>query len=639
MAVNQEALPQLTLPRGSVPRFRYRSRVEQLRDAEWYRRYYEETRARLLHTMETIRREALAKEKLRDKDAAAANNFSRGTVVDPNSFFPVEGEPTAPRPHIPDPRLMQDKKDKSPLPTRPPPTKRPVVKGMEGPPVRVADAGALSETDRNILALTLLGEAGGEGYEGMLAVMHSINNRAMSGRWGSNLAAIAIQKNAAGVHQYSTWNTPELGGNNPAARFNARQPVYAQAVRAINAVLNGESVDPTQGATHYYAKGSTKPYWWSSEAPQGAIEIGQHVFGARYAVAPEPAVRSSAAAQTLGRAIAEQEHEAYAEMLVRMSPLDVNTLVQQRNSRVNPQDFRIYNPINPNAAPPPEMAVTVQAPQTLTTRKVRTVPIDPTTGMPYKPTEAARLNFMRTAERSFGRRPGTVEANTEYVLPNGQVLRQTAAGYVQMPPDYQPKIDIPELPDRTPTPGQVETATGFRLPEPRLPATGVAVNMPYAKPRRTTRRDQLIDTGQLRIRSASSPPPSPRPDPRRLLAPEPTPNAAGLVVDGVSKLLSGEIQPQFVMRLSPAEQTRRATEGAYRYYGQTAQTASGARMATNGYYYRPNPAGGWMRNDRAPLAPIAPSGPPTSAAGDSWGEWPEGWNMGGAGNPGSHHRR
>lgn len=163
----------------------------------------------------------------------------------------------------------------------------------------------LSQEELNLLAYTLLGEAGGEGRRGMEAVMHVIKNRSESPRWSDNPALVAIQKNTKGVHQFSTWNSSSLGGNNP-TKFSTNSSAFREALSVVKDVLGGESVDPTRGATHFYANSMAQPYWWTSEAPKGAVKIGNHFFGARRdEAAPVPAVKPAARYLEIKRSIEE----------------------------------------------------------------------------------------------------------------------------------------------------------------------------------------------------------------------------------------------------------------------------------------------------------------------------------------------
>lgn len=153
---------------------------------------------------------------------------------------------------------------------------------------------SLTDHELNVLAYTLLGEAGGEGRAGMEAVMHVIKNRSESGRWSANPATVALQSSKSGYHQFSTWNTRDKGGNDPIGTYSRSSQAFKTALSVVKDVLSGAVPDPTQGATHYYANTIAQPYWWDSEAPKGAVKIGNHIFGARRAkneTPPTPAIR------------------------------------------------------------------------------------------------------------------------------------------------------------------------------------------------------------------------------------------------------------------------------------------------------------------------------------------------------------
>lgn len=142
----------------------------------------------------------------------------------------------------------------------------------------------LTDKEKRVLAYTLLGEAAGEGREGMAAIMNVIMNRSNSGRYPSNPAAVAIQANKAGVHQFSTWNKKSKGGNDPTSRFSTNSQDYREALDIVQLAMSGQLEDNTGGATHFVSKKmfeDAKPYWWANEAPAGEVTIGGHVFGAR----------------------------------------------------------------------------------------------------------------------------------------------------------------------------------------------------------------------------------------------------------------------------------------------------------------------------------------------------------------------
>lgn len=157
----------------------------------------------------------------------------------------------------------------------------------------------MTEEELRILAWTILGEAGGEGLAGMTAVAHVIRNRAMSGRYPSNPAAVALQNNGSEYHQFSTWNAIDKGGNLPRAQYPVGSNSFTRALGVINQVFGGTpGKDPTGGATHYYAPrgmaDGAAPWWWRAEPKIEERRIGAHVFAVKRedAVAPTPATQS-----------------------------------------------------------------------------------------------------------------------------------------------------------------------------------------------------------------------------------------------------------------------------------------------------------------------------------------------------------
>lgn len=144
----------------------------------------------------------------------------------------------------------------------------------------------MTEEELRVIAWTLLGEAAGEGTRGMEAVAHVIRNRALSGRYPGNPAAVALQQNSRGVSQFSTWNALTNGGNIPRARFPVGSTQFNNALRVAAKVFGPTpGSDPTQGATHYYAPkgmpGGAPPYWWRDEARKGEKRIGGHIYAVR----------------------------------------------------------------------------------------------------------------------------------------------------------------------------------------------------------------------------------------------------------------------------------------------------------------------------------------------------------------------
>lgn len=133
-----------------------------------------------------------------------------------------------------------------------------------------------TEADRDFGIRTLLGEAAGEGQQGMAAVAHVIMNRMGSTRFNYKTVKDAVLADK----QFSTWNTGE-GGNDP-SKWNPDSAQYKRAAQVWDAVTAGNHVDPTGGSTHYYSprgmKNGQAPDWWNSEAKNGQVRIGNHIF-------------------------------------------------------------------------------------------------------------------------------------------------------------------------------------------------------------------------------------------------------------------------------------------------------------------------------------------------------------------------
>ena len=136
--------------------------------------------------------------------------------------------------------------------------------------------GSISESDlsdREILALTLQAEAGGEGYEGMLAVGSVIKNRADVGGYGKGIRGV-IMKPA----QFSAWNsvTGYAGGEGGLDMDKIRPS--KSALEAADRILTGSYEDPTGGATHYYNPSVATPKWGPKNTKDWRT-IGGHIFG------------------------------------------------------------------------------------------------------------------------------------------------------------------------------------------------------------------------------------------------------------------------------------------------------------------------------------------------------------------------
>ncbi|QIG68500.1 cell wall hydrolase SleB-like protein [Rhizobium phage RHph_TM38] len=149
----------------------------------------------------------------------------------------------------------------------------------------VAEPVNATGNDRDIVIRTMLGEAAGEGAEGMAAVAHVIVNRSRDPRWSNSLQGVALQEN-----QFSAWNKGP-GGNDP-LKWDSNSPAYKRAGEIYDAVVSGHHVDPTGGAVYYYspsgmnalvAEGSqsnTVPPWLAAATKEmgGQVRLGNHIF-------------------------------------------------------------------------------------------------------------------------------------------------------------------------------------------------------------------------------------------------------------------------------------------------------------------------------------------------------------------------
>jgi spore germination cell wall hydrolase CwlJ-like protein len=134
----------------------------------------------------------------------------------------------------------------------------------------------VTEQDRDVLARTLWGEARGEGPAGMVAVAWSIRNRVEDGKdkswWGEGYTGVCQKP-----YQFSCWNE---GDPNQPYLISMKQIPFrelAQCRIAADQVIDGKVVDPTGGATHYYATTMLSPPAWANHAKR-TLTLGRHAF-------------------------------------------------------------------------------------------------------------------------------------------------------------------------------------------------------------------------------------------------------------------------------------------------------------------------------------------------------------------------
>ena len=118
-----------------------------------------------------------------------------------------------------------------------------------------------SNSDVDLLARLITAEAGGESYNGMLAVGAVVVNRVQSSQFPNNISGV-INERSNGYYQFS----PVLDGN-------INKVASTEATKAAYESLKG--TDPTNGALYFFENTVTNK-WLTSK--QVAVIIGNHTF-------------------------------------------------------------------------------------------------------------------------------------------------------------------------------------------------------------------------------------------------------------------------------------------------------------------------------------------------------------------------
>jgi len=124
-----------------------------------------------------------------------------------------------------------------------------------------------SVTPANIIAATLIGEAGGEGKTGMQAVLNVIMKRSKSDFDKASEVCLARK-------QFSMWN----GATNKSKIIskNSNHPKWKEALELVEQAKKGTLQDITKGASSYYAHKKVTPYW--APSMDETVVIGNHTF-------------------------------------------------------------------------------------------------------------------------------------------------------------------------------------------------------------------------------------------------------------------------------------------------------------------------------------------------------------------------
>ncbi len=124
--------------------------------------------------------------------------------------------------------------------------------------------------DIRIVALTIYGEARGEGFNSKKAVAWVIRNRVSDRRWPNSYSKTAKQKK-----QFSCWNKKDPN-NYPMLIVDLNSQSFRECYAAAAQVMC-EFIDITYGANHYHTTTMKKyPYW--AEKNHKTIVIEHHIF-------------------------------------------------------------------------------------------------------------------------------------------------------------------------------------------------------------------------------------------------------------------------------------------------------------------------------------------------------------------------
>ncbi len=131
--------------------------------------------------------------------------------------------------------------------------------------------------DDEVVAATIIGEAGGEKYSGMVAVKNVLDNRAK--KKNTSAAGEALRPK-----QFSMWNSAtksvKVRTDYDSSKVKSIIDTYKDHDKWKDAMsLASKQVkDTTKGANMYYAHNKIKPPYWTKDWTKTVV-IGNHTFG------------------------------------------------------------------------------------------------------------------------------------------------------------------------------------------------------------------------------------------------------------------------------------------------------------------------------------------------------------------------
>jgi N-acetylmuramoyl-L-alanine amidase len=136
-----------------------------------------------------------------------------------------------------------------------------------------------SLSDRDIVALTLYGEARGEPLDGKLAVASVLRNRLRDGRWGRTYESVCLKPK-----QFSCWNASDPNHRvlmQMAAALGRGEQIDDPTYRTCEWIADGLMWNVFESnvgkSTHYFAKRMKDPPKWAA-AGEFVVTIAGHHF-------------------------------------------------------------------------------------------------------------------------------------------------------------------------------------------------------------------------------------------------------------------------------------------------------------------------------------------------------------------------
>jgi spore germination cell wall hydrolase CwlJ-like protein len=122
----------------------------------------------------------------------------------------------------------------------------------------------LAYTDQDVVAATLVHEAGGEYYVGALEAVHEVIHNRSKNR-GLSRFEVCLQR-----FQFSCWNGASIVSKVEAAK---NHPRWSEAMRIVRSI---HVTNYTNGANHYHADYISEPSW--ADRLEETVQIGRHIF-------------------------------------------------------------------------------------------------------------------------------------------------------------------------------------------------------------------------------------------------------------------------------------------------------------------------------------------------------------------------